>query len=269
MHGSSDSRQSIGLEDWLQTAGGRYALAWEQAQLDRIVADIFGFHALQLGLGPLQALRCNRMAHRWLAQEGPQGPGPGASRGFVCAVPQAAPRGDGAALVCDFTDLPFATQSLDLVVLPHALELAADPHACLREVDRVLVAGGQVVITGFNALSLWGARQALARFGGPLYLPQRGELISPRRVRDWLRLLSFEVSGGRYGCYRPALCSASWLERWQFMDRAGDRWWPMLGAVYVLVATKRVRAMRLVGKAWTPARAAKAGAARPVARRRS
>ncbi|MHB0921120.1 MAG: type 11 methyltransferase [Thiomonas sp. 13-66-29] len=290
----------MSLDHWLKTPSGRYVLNWEQAQMDRIVADIFGFHAVQLGLAPLSALAHNRMPHRWLAQGAPMQSDAGHGRRLLCqpiapsepspiySDPQiltaAATRDEGAAssgevqghgtaggateaLVCDFTDLPFATQSLDLVVLPHTLEEVSDPHACLREVDRVLVAGGQVVIAGFNVVSLWGARQALGRLGGPLFLPQRGEFISPRRVRDWLRLLSFEVTAGRYGCYRPAACTQVWLDRWRFMEKAGDRWWPMLGAAYVLVATKRVRSMRLVGKLWQ-GQHKKASVARPVAHSR-
>ena len=248
MHFSPEVRASISLEPWLKSPAGAYLLDWERVQFDRIVADLFGFHAVQLGLASLPALTHNRMPHRWLLEQ---------PDGVDASV--APPT-----LWGDFTDLPFATASLDLVVLPHALERASDPHACLREVDRVLVAGGHVVITGFNALSLWGARQALARVGGRLYLPQRGEFISPRRVRDWLRLLSFEVVGGRYGCYRPAVHAQPWLDRWRFLDAAGDRWWPMLGAAYVLVATKRVRAMRLVGKAWA-GKPRKAAVARPIA----
>jgi hypothetical protein len=33
------------------------------------------------------------------------------------------------------------------------------------------------------------------------------------------------------------------------MDRIGDRWWPVFGGVYMVVAVKRVRGMRLVGLA--------------------
>ena len=57
------------LTQWLDTPPGQYLLDWEQAQLDRVVADLFGFHALQLGLPELEALRANRMPHRWLASE--------------------------------------------------------------------------------------------------------------------------------------------------------------------------------------------------------
>jgi len=97
--------QIIGLHDWFATSPGRYQLAWERAQLDLAVADIFGFHALQLGLPELDALAANRMPHRWLATHTPT---------------------PGAAIVTDFSALPFPANSLDLVVLPHSLELAPD-----------------------------------------------------------------------------------------------------------------------------------------------
>jgi SAM-dependent methyltransferase len=230
------SSRSDELDLWLATPPGQYLLAWEQAQLDRVVVDLFGFHALQLGLPELDALRANRMPHRWLAQEGAESP-------------------RAVALLCDTEALPFPERSLDLVVLPHTLELARDPHLTLAEVERVLVPEGRVVILGFNPASLWGLRQRggrlLRRLGarGPTFLPRPGEFIGYWRLRDWLRLLSFEVEGGRFGGYRPALAAERWLARFAWMDRIGDRWWPVLGAVYMLVAVKRVRGMRLVGLA--------------------
>ncbi|MES2958607.1 MAG: methyltransferase domain-containing protein [Pseudomonadota bacterium] len=230
------NHRSDELEAWLDTPPGRYLLAWEQAQLDRVVVDLFGFHALQLGLPELEALRSNRMPHRWLASDSVAG---------LRAV----------TLHCDADALPFPERSIDLVVLPHTLELARDPHVALAEVERVLVPEGRVVILGFNPASLWGLRQRCGRvrqrLGGrsPLYLPRPGDFIGYWRLRDWLRLLSFEVEGGRFGGYRPPLASDGWLARYAWMDRIGDRWWPVLGAVYMLVAVKRVRGMRLVGLA--------------------
>ena len=139
-------------------------------------------------------------------------------------------------------------------MLPHALELARDPHQTLREVERVLVPEGRVVIVGFNPASLWGAAPAAGpaaprpRLGrGALFLPRAGEFIGYWRLRDWLRLLSFEVERGRFGCYRPPVRSQRWLDRFAWMEATGDRWWPVFGAVYFLVAVKRVRGMRLVG----------------------
>ena len=192
-----------------QTPPGQYLLAWEQAQHEQAVADIFGYHAVQLGMADLDALQANRMPHRWLALDTP---------GVAdIGPPGAAPQARRLALRTDFAALPFPTASLDLVVLPHTLELNADPHATLREVERVLVPEGRVVICGMNPASLWGLRQRrahlLRRLGlGELYLPDAGEFIGYWRLRDWLRLLNFEVESSRFGCYRPAARSEKWLQ---------------------------------------------------------
>lgn len=235
------SEPIIVLGDWLQTPPGQYLLAWERARLDAAVVDIFGYHALQLGLPQLDALHTNRMPHRWLALDHCGQLQPGQARAL--------------ALVTDYCALPFPSSSLDLVVLPHTLEFSADPHATLREVERVLVPEGRVVICGLNPTSLWGLRQGRGRMyrrlgRGSLFLPESGEFIGHWRLRDWLRLLSFEVEEAEFGCYRPALRSEAWLQRFAWMDRAGARWWPILGAAYFFVAVKRVRGMRLMGPAW-------------------
>ncbi len=245
----------IELGAWLHTAPGRYLLAWEQDRLDHAVTDAFGFHALQLGLPELDGLRANRMPHRWVASDSLIVPealsAPPPLDGLLTTQPAHEP----IALHCEYDALPFPDNSIDLVVLPHALELARDPHHTLREVERVLVPEGRVVIAGFNPASLWGLRQRAGRmrrgmgFGREqsLYLPRAGDFIGYWRLRDWLRLLGFEVEAGRFGCWRPPVTTEKWLERFAWMDRVGDRWWPVLGGVYFLVAVKRVRGMRLVG----------------------
>jgi SAM-dependent methyltransferase len=286
------SDRIIDLQDWLQTDAGRYMLAWEQSQADAMVADMFGFHALQLGMPQLQGLAHNRMPHRWLAvQEPPEElpelevsstpPACNATQKEVApivpiplgeATAQAATAGQGAqpqpglspALVTDFSALPFPAASLDLVVMPHSLELSMDAHATLREVERVLVPQGRVLICGFNPVGLWALRQARSRlwesltggrWPGQGYLPVAGEYIGYWRLRDWLRLLDFEVEIVRFGCYVPAVSSPSWLQRFAWMERLGPRWWPIFGSSYLVVAVKRVRGVRMLGSLWKPARA--------------
>ena len=240
------------MTEWLKTPPGEYLLAWEREQFDQTVCDIFGYHALQLGFSELNALRANRMPHQWLAAESVQGlVNPRTDLGTSSSPPKAAV----ASLVTDAGALPFPAASLDLLVLPHTLELSQDPHATLREVERVLVPEGRVVISGLNPTSLWAMRQRRAhfyqRFGSSdLFLPEAGEFIGYWRLRDWLRLLNFEVESGRFGCYRPAFETDKWLSRFEWMDRVGGRWWPILGAVYFLVAVKRVHGVRLLEPAW-------------------
>lgn len=214
----------LGLEAWLDSPTGRYLLDWEQRQIDAAVADLFGFHALQLGCPRLDGLRANRMPQRWLAAEAPD------------------PR---AALLADFDALPFEANSLDLLLLPHTLESTHDPHHRLREAHRVLRPEGRLLVLGLNPASLWGLRQRLHRG----FLPAQGEFLGYWRLRDWLQLLGFEMAEARFGCWRPPLQREVWLARWGFMDRWGPTWWPVFGAAYFFHAIKRVHGMRLVGLA--------------------
>jgi len=259
----------VSLSEFLASPPGRYVLRWEQAHLDRAVADVFGYHAVQLGVPEIDTLSANRMPLRLCVSDRLAG-----EDAMIGGAPL--PLGgcqDGrterrVAVITRFEELPFAAQSIDLVVMPHILEFAEEPHQVLREVDRVLVPDGQVIITGFNPASLWGLRQGMVRIGARHYLPPDGQFISLPRIKDWLKLLSFEANRGRFGCYAPWAGSERWLSRWSFMENAGDRWWPFLGSVYLLTAVKRVRGMRLIGRAWRRKEERRAGLA-PAATQRN
>lgn len=224
---------SVELAEWLDTPAGRMVQAWEQKQVDGMVSNMFGYHAIQIGLPHWDLLQANRISSK------------------SCAHSLGAPIGTrGGRLVCDPEQLPFDAQSVDLLVLPHTLECASDPHRVLREVERVLMPEGRVVITGFNPFSLWGARESLPGLGLKLPVPVPMQ-VSPSRLKDWFKLLSFEPERGRFGCYVPLCTTETWLHRWRFMEHAGDRWWPVCGAVYAIAAVKRVVGMRLVGPTWS------------------
>ncbi len=240
MDSAASGKSIIALDSWLQTPAGLYVRAWEQACLDELTADIFGFNAVQIGLPQIDALAANRMPNKWQA----------ATRASSQEQLAIASGGKQIAVALDFEELPFASQSLDLVVLPHVLEFAAEPHQVLREVERVLIPEGQVIICGFNPASLWGVRQGIGKVTRHHYLPVAGEFISMLRMKDWLKLLNLGVSRTHFGCYAPPCRTDKWIDRFAFMERAGQRWWPYLGAVYMVHAIKRVKGMTMVGPAW-------------------
>ncbi|MBI5438184.1 MAG: class I SAM-dependent methyltransferase [Nitrosomonadales bacterium] len=212
------------LSEWFATPQGGYVQVREQAYFDRTVSDIFGYNALQLGLPEHDFLRSSRMPLRFSAGN------------------QA---GNAVRLSC--AELPFANASLDLVLIPHILEFSENPHQILREVERVLMPEGSLVISGFNPRSLWGMRRAL---GNKECYPWNGRFITLPRLKDWLALLGFEVAGGRFAAYAPPFHKIKWLERYSFMEAAGDRWWAVSGGVYFLHAIKRVHGMRLIKPQW-------------------
>jgi len=229
------------LSGWLSTPQGSYVLGWELAQYDSAVDDAFGFRAVQVGLPEVDFLRQNRIPFR-----------------FTLALEP------GAGLAADPLQLPLASQSVDLVVLPHVLEFHPHPHEVLREVERVLMPEGHVVISGFNSGSLWRMRQM---FTFDRKSPWDAKFIGLLRLREWLRLLGFELNGGMFGCYAPPFRQSRWLERFAFMEKAGARWWPIAGGIYVVRAVKRVQGMRLVTPAWRQERARRRGATAPITQR--
>lgn len=223
---------------WLQGLSAPTAqrlLAWGQTQADECLADVFGYHAVQAGWPGFDALRNNRMPHRWRARQEFDGDGPEADVSF------------------DSRAWPWAAESLDLVVLPHTLERSADPHACLREVERVLIAEGQVFIVGLNPWSGWGwkmrrSQRQAAQEGRACWPVQP---IGPHRLRDWLHLLGFEVQLQRFAGWTPTWRSQRWVQRWSWLENWGRRWFPILGGAYLIVATKRVPGVTLLpGQAW-------------------
>lgn len=224
-------------EGWLQSPPGQYVLQWEQTCFDQIVDNVFGFHAVQVGLPQMNCLRENRMPLHAILVHAKDSMPPNLSPNWHC-------------IEGDSTELPFASESIDLIVLPHVLEFAADPHQILREIDRVLRPEGRLVISGFNPASLWGARQYISRLIGSPYLPRDGQFISLIRIKDWLQLLNFSLDRGHFGCYKLPL-QGQGISRMDYLEPIGNRWWPIFGAIFIVSAIKRHQGIRLIGKVQT------------------
>lgn len=233
------------LSRWLLSEQGRYIMDWEQQKLSRIVSDIFGFNALQIGLPEIDFLAGNRIPLKLRVGDILQLEQPLKSGSTVSL--------NGIDLLCELPELPFAANSIDLVVLTHALEFHPHPHHLLREVERVLMPEGKLIIVGFNPFSLWGLHRRLPKCQAGA--PWNGRFISLPRIKDWLALLNLDIDRGHFGCYAPPFRSRDWLARCAWMEKAGDRWWPIAAGVYVVRAIKRVHGMRLIKPRWKNAAA--------------
>jgi len=202
----------------------------EEARLARLALDdVFGFELLQVGTwGPAKHLL------------------EGARTQHVTLL---APRlGPGVTLCAPLASLPFASDSIDAIFLPHTLELVEDPYAVLREAERVLCAEGCLMICGFNPFSGWGARRLFGRYvGRPAFPPQTRRMLSERRLRDWMALLDFEVADvyGYLGTLpmtrRPSRQANGSLRQPEYRERR-----PWASGAYLLKARKRVQTLTLV-----------------------
>lgn len=201
---------------WFRRGVGRRAAAEKRRICAEILRDIFGLYGAQLSGGG-QVLFAASPVRRCLFI--------GQNGGDLCA---------------DWRELPFETDALDLLILDHALEASAEPHAVLREAARVLRPQGRLLVIGFNPWSL------LALSGD---VPWRRRWLSVARIKDWLTLLDMAPRGGVYAMFLPPWGRRRWL-RW--MDPAGRRWWPLAGGVFFLDAVKRRPDIRMMPAPFQP-----------------
>ncbi len=269
MAGNKGRARQGDFATWAATPQGQRALQWQLQQYDQTVSDVFGYHAVQLALPqglPFPALQTSRIQHRYSLA---------AQAGSVACVPLASAKEHAAYdALCDVAALPLQSDSLDLLLCPHTLERSHDPHATLREVQRVLRPQGVVILSGLKLFSSWTLRQhiqsPLARICGrkPEFLPANSALLSWGRLRDWLRLLHLELCSVAFFAHTPLLWTA-WPEQdaatgvATWLERSSARLWPSWGAVYFAVAIKRVHGMRLLEPQWSQSKGLRA-AARPV-----
>ena len=180
------------LTDWFAGTLGQAVLGEETSVLRRALDDVFGFEFLQVGAwGPGRALLAGaRTPHTTLVAP--------------CVA-------DGVSLCAPLDMLPFASDSIDAILLPHTLELVEDPYAVLREAERVLCAEGCLMICGFNPWSGWGLRRLFARgVRRSVFPPQTRRLLTEGRLHDWVALLGFDVDQvSRY--LRSPLTSGAYL----------------------------------------------------------
>ncbi len=217
------------VADWFDGPLGARVLREEAALAKVALDDVFGFELLQVGTWG--------RTHHLLAGARTQH--------TTLLAPQAQA---GVTLRAPLVSLPFASDSIDAIFLPHTLELVEDPYAVLREAERVLCAEGCLMICGFNPFSGWGARRLFAQyFRHRPFPPQTRRMLSERRLRDWMALLDFEVANvyGYLGpmpvTRRPPKLADGSVREAEYQSRR-----PLTAGAYLLKARKRVQALTLV-----------------------
>ena len=240
------SCQQNQLEGWFETRLGQRLLVQEQAALQEKAAAIFGYHVVQIGSPSphFDLLKVSPAHNRVVLDQGL-----GRSRIDLAAKP---------------TRLPLATDSIDGVILPHTLDFSSNPHQLVREVERILIPEGKVLLSGFNPWSLWGGVRLLRmRSSTP---PWCGHFFSSRRVMDWLALLGFDLLEIHFLNFRPPLQNQGLMLKLQFMERIGKKVYPNFGGVYIILAVKRVVTITPIRPKWSVKKQVIPTAAEPTIR---
>lgn len=210
---------------WFARPAGRRLIELEQPLLKQMTEDLFGYYLVQIqGFGhSLDLFAESPIKHR-------------------LQMDLSAGKNAATAICARSEVLPLATASIDAVVLPHTLDFALDPHQVLREVERVLIAQGRVILLGFNPVSLWGLRRSISRHQAKV--PWSGHFIPYQRTSDWLNVLGFDIESSGVCAFSPPMSDERWASRLHWLDVWGQRLTPGLSGVYALRAVKRVSTVK-------------------------
>lgn len=231
------------LASWYSAQPGARVAAHEREALSGMVSDLFGYQLLQIGELGTDVRHLDNCPIK-----------------SKTLVSHRADGGQSGVIVAEAQTLPVASDSVDAVILVHTLDFSADPHQVLRETERVLIAGGRVIIFGFNPFSLWGLWRLFGRWRGGV--PWCGHFLSYPRLSDWLTLMGFDIERMDVMEFRPPTRRA----RLDVVERVGRRVWPMLAGIYVVRAEKRVSRVTPIRQRWSSLRVPGSRAIEPTAR---
>ena len=218
---------------WTSGVPGRVLCGMEAKVLQEWLPGIFGYRLVQVGnvtWPDEDPLRASAIGHKVVLH--------------TSAVTAWSP------VIADPARLPLASESIDLMLLPHTLDVSADPQGVLRDAERTLIPDGRLIIMSFNPWSLWGGRRMLSGLSRRRGFPWSANFIGYVRLSDWLTLLGLEIERTEVLMFRPPCQTDAMMGRSAFLDRAGRRFWPMLAGVYMVQAVKRVPPLTLLRPRW-------------------
>lgn len=220
------------LRQWFAEPLGKSLLELELVKINQILTNLFGYHIVQVGCFEEDSfLNACRISNKYILRLDEDG---------KCHI-----KADFVG-ACDA--IPLAGDSIDVMFLPHVLEFTLNPHKLLREVDRVLIGDGHLIISGFNPWSLWGLwRLFLAWREVP---PWCGHFFGLARLKDWLSLLDFELLSVERVFFRPPLKHTGVMHKLKFLDKLGRYCWPFWGGAYIILARKRVLPLTQIRMHW-------------------
>lgn len=223
------------LTEWYRQSLGQQVAAIEAKVCQELLPQIFGYHALQIGLPQCNHLLASSPIKHRVCLSSDHG-----LDGKMYSV-----RG-----LCD--DIPFKPDSIDLVIMPHVLEALCDNKlklpTYLSEVVRVLIPEGHLVLIGFNRRGFWGVRRVFScKSSG---VPWNARFISMQEVIKTLKQFGCDIKVSKTEFFMPPFSDPKWLNRFSFLEHLGSMCWPKSGGIYILVAKKKVSQAKMVGVSW-------------------
>ncbi len=196
----------------------------EQAVLKSLFSRLFGLHLVWVGYNALlPVLEFSLVQHKLVLGE------------------HLSPDLKVSKLISHPETLSIQPDSVDVVILAHALEMSKEPHHVLREAHRILRPEGQLIITGFNPVSMLGVLHSCT---------SKQKLFMASRIIDWCQLLDLDLCKQEHFFYRPPLQHVRLMKKMEKLEAHMPKWLSGLGGGYCLNFVKRVVKLTPIRPNW-------------------
>jgi SAM-dependent methyltransferase len=220
------------LDHWFGSFPGRSILDAEQKMLPSLLANYYGNQIVLIGTPHQQSLiKSNSIPNRILL-----------SPLFNKHTQQTILN-----IESDLMELPIASGSVDLVLLPHILEFLDNPRQLFSEACRIVKPEGHIIICGFNPFSMWGLRN---RFSKHTKIPWSGNFIQPGTIKKWLGLADFKITRQTKILYRPPVPYEKLFNHLKFLEWLGPKCYAPFGGIYILIAQAKVIPLTPIKLSW-------------------
>ena len=213
---------------WLKTDLGQYVLEQEAKSLPKILQNLFGSNILVLGEPEFCKVSC-------YLQEQYKNINQFVVHPVLKINDQLLPT---MCISARQDKLPIYSDSMDVVILPHLLEMVVNPHEVLRESYRVLRPEGKIIIIGFSPYSVWRIWKLVAKMF--FLAPWRNIFVSPLKLFDWLTILGMEEFNVIKYCHTLPINNKKFLNKFLFLEAIGNALPFRTGNLYTICACKRV-----------------------------
>jgi len=209
------------IMNWFKTKNAKKLIEQEKIIVNKFIEDKFGYFAIQIGGAFTDFLEHSRITKHLF------------NEGVLKNIS------------FDISSIPFSEESIDLIICPHFIEQGYN-QAIFNEFFRIIIPGGHIIIISFNPYSFAGIKNF---FSFSMQFPWNSKFISMSEIQKKLKESGFSISEAKISNYQPIFSDNNYFFN-NNLESIGNRWLPLLGNVFFIVAQKKVLNLTPIKPKW-------------------
>ena len=207
--------------NWFKSKTAKKLIEQEKIIVNKFIEDKFGYFAIQIGGAFTDFLEHSRITKHLFNE------------------------GIFKNISFDASSIPISKESIDLIICPHFIEQGYNKEM-FDEFFRIIIPEGHLIIISFNPYSFAGIKNF---FSFSMRPPWNSKFISMSLIQKQLKESGFSISEAKIINYQP-LCSNDNYFFNSNLESIGDRWLPLFGNVFLIVAQKKVISLTPIKPKW-------------------